>query len=179
VYVVNPVVRIKGSNRELRWKTTPNRARKRIRSLVDRSTSRSFSLKIVGVKKGSDIKLSKSVKFRNKKSNDPRVQIRVEKVKYAIDTSGEKRGLKLGKLLKGRRRKVSKKKPKRRKVVKRKPVKRKVVKKRRIIRKRPKVKRKVAKRTIKRPKSKPKRKARKPTKRKPKRKTPSKSKRKR
>jgi len=100
VRVVNPIVRIKGKNVELKWKTTPNRARKRIESAVDNTTSRSFSLKIVGIKKGKDIKPSKSKKFRPKKSRGSAVLPIVEKTKYAIDTRGEKSGLRLSQLLK-------------------------------------------------------------------------------
>ena len=128
VYIVNPIVRIRGRNIELKWKTTPNRARKMIESKIDRSTSRSYSLRIVGIKKGSDIKekkLTRGFKFRKKKSNNRAVQRIVEKTRFLIDTSGEKRGLKLGKLLKTRRRVVKRKPQAKRKVVKRKKTKRK------------------------------------------------------
>jgi len=123
VLVVNPIVRIKGVNKMLKWNTTPNRARKRIESAVDNTTARSYSLKIVGVKKGTDIRTKKLKKFRPRVGKDKRVQTNVEKSKYAIDTKGEKSGLTLARVLKG---KVRPKKAKRRKKPTRKPVKRKV-----------------------------------------------------
>jgi len=102
VYVVNPIVRIKGRNVELKWKTTPNLARRRIESAVDNSTTRSYSLKIVGIKKGRDVSRKQSIKFRKRVGKDTRVQFNVEKTRFLIDTSGEKRGLKIARLIKKR-----------------------------------------------------------------------------
>lgn len=102
--VVNVLVREKGKVKEIKLKTTPKRALKYITSLVDNTTSRSFDLKTIGVTKKKDINTKISLnKFRYKAKNSPVLQF-VEKSKYAIDTQGEKRGLKLSKLLKQRRR---------------------------------------------------------------------------
>ena len=104
-YIVNPIVRIKGRNVTLRWKTTPNRAKKRMANLIDNTTSRSFALKIVGLRKVKDIRGDYLKKFRAKISRGSAVLPVVEKTKYAIDTKGEKNQLKLSQLL-SRRKKV-------------------------------------------------------------------------
>jgi len=100
--LVNPIVRIKGRNREIRLRTTPNRALRYIISKIDRTTARSFQLKIIGIKKAKDIKKQSLKKFRLRKGKDARVLKFVEKSKYAIDTKGEKRGLKIARLIKKR-----------------------------------------------------------------------------
>lgn len=101
--LINPIVRIRGINRELKWRTTFNRALKRIIRLVDNTTARSFQLKIVGVTRAQDISQPQSLrKFRLRRGKDKRVLIFVERSKYAIDTKGEKKGLRLGKLKKRR-----------------------------------------------------------------------------
>lgn len=98
-HLVNAIIRIKGVNREIKLNTTPNRALRRIISLVDKTTTRSFQLKIVGVKKTKDIKRPSLQKFRLKKSRGSRVLKVVEKTKYAIDTKGEKRQLAIARAL--------------------------------------------------------------------------------
>jgi len=99
--LINPIIRVRGVNRELKWRTTFNRALKRIISLVDNTTTRSFQLKIVGITRQPDIKTPPSLrKFRIRRGIDKRVLKFVEKSRYAIDTRGEKRGLKIGKLIK-------------------------------------------------------------------------------
>jgi len=121
VRIVNVQYRRKGKVKELNLKTTPNRARKFIEQGVDQSTVRSYRLKIVGVKKGKDIKYKKSAKFRPKAPQGKALPI-VEKTSFAIDTTGEKRGLTLKSALAKRRKpkkfKLTKKKvakPKRKK----------------------------------------------------------------
>jgi len=101
--IVNVLVRVRGINKELKWKTTPNRALKQITKLVDNTTSRSFKLKIIGIKKVKDIKKFNLSKFRAKKSKNSPVLSVVEKVRHAIDTRGEKQGLTLARALKKRK----------------------------------------------------------------------------
>lgn len=101
-YLVNAIVRIKGQNRLIPLKTTPNKAIKKIGELIDNSTSRSFQLVIVGLTKRKDIAVPAILKkFRFKKSINSPVLRLVEKSKFAIDTPGEKTGLKISKLIKG------------------------------------------------------------------------------
>jgi len=68
--------------------------------LVDNTTARSFDLKIIGVSKVKDIKKPSLKKFRKKISKRGDVLTFVEKSRYAIDTIGEKKGLKISKVLK-------------------------------------------------------------------------------
>ena len=98
--IVNVLIRASGQIREIPLKTTPNRALSKIAKLVDNSTVRSFSLKIIGIKRVKDISSPNLKKFRKKISKGTKVLPIVEKSKYAIDTRGEKKGLKISKLLK-------------------------------------------------------------------------------
>lgn len=99
--------------------TTRNRAFNSVSSKVDNSTARSLELTITGLKKGKDVKLNNLVrKFRPRISKGSKVLKIVEKTKYAIDTKGEKQGLRISKLLKVKR-------PKKRKNVKKTKTKRK------------------------------------------------------
>ena len=101
VRLVNILIKSKGKIKELKVKTTPNRALALATKLIDNTTARSFKLKIVGVGKGKDIKKPALLKkFRPKVSRTKSVLDIVEKTKYAIDTKGEKKGLKLSKILK-------------------------------------------------------------------------------
>lgn len=106
--IVNVIIRVGGRNRELKWKTTPNKTLRRITRLIDRTTTRSFQLKIIGTTKAKDINKVSLRKFRIRRGKDKRVLKFVEKSKYAIDTRGEKTGLKIAKLLKKRTRKRKK-----------------------------------------------------------------------
>ena len=99
-FLVNGLIRVRGRNREIRLKTTPNRAMRHMIRLIDNSTARSFKLKIVGIRKLKDIKRPSLKKFRMKISKGSKVLPFVEKTKYAIDTKGEKRGLSISKILK-------------------------------------------------------------------------------
>lgn len=90
---VNIVYRKGGRNRILSRKTTPNRAIKLAKQLIDNTTSRSFQLVITGIVKRKDIPKQSLKKFRLRKGKDPQVLKFVEKSRYAIDTSGEKRQL--------------------------------------------------------------------------------------
>lgn len=112
-YVVNALVKVEGRIRELKLKTTPNRALKKMIKFIDNTTARSFQLKLIGIKKSADIRKPSLRKFSRKRSKNVKVLDVVEKAKYAIDTRGEKRGLRLGKVLK--KRKKPKKKVKRKK----------------------------------------------------------------
>jgi len=100
VLLVNIIVRSKGKNREIKLKTTPNRAYRYGKKLIDNTVSRSFQLKIVGVTKGKDIKKPSLSKFRLKKPRKSRVLSLVEKSKHAIDTKGERSGLSVAKAMK-------------------------------------------------------------------------------
>lgn len=108
--IVNAIVRVKGKNRVIRLRTTPNRALNKVSKIVDNTTTRSFQLKIVGIRKKADTKKPKLDKFRQKKSKGSAVLGIVEKTKYAIDTKGEKKGLSISKALNKLSRKTSKKK---------------------------------------------------------------------
>ena len=103
IRIVNALIRVRGKTREIKLRTTPNRALKFITSKVDHTTTRSFQLKIVGTTKGTDIKKLSLKKFRIKKSKGSKVLCFVEKTKFAIDTRGEKKGLKIGRLLRKKR----------------------------------------------------------------------------
>ncbi len=108
-YVVNAIIRVKGKNRTIPLKTTPNRALKLIGKRVDTSTARSFKLKIIGLTKKKDIKKPSVVsKFRKKKSKGTPVLGVVEKTKHAIDTRGEKKSLKTARKVKRRKKRAKK-----------------------------------------------------------------------
>jgi hypothetical protein len=114
-YVVNVLVRVGGKTKEIPVRTTPNRAKAFIARKVDNTTARSFDLKIIGITNKKDIKPPQVMKkFRSKTSRGSPVLRNVEKTKYAIDTKGEKRGLRLASILKRARKplKVSKTPPK-------------------------------------------------------------------
>ena len=116
--LVNARVRVKGKNRLIRLKTTPNRAYKRMVRLIDNTTSRSFELIVIGKAMKKDIKKQSLVKFRSKKSRASKVLKIVEKTRFAIDTKGEKSGLTIARAL--RKKTTKKKKRKVNKKVKRK-----------------------------------------------------------
>ena len=98
------------------WNIAFNKGTRKYNS-VDKSVSRSFEFKLVGLTKvKDDIKKININKVRAKKSNNPKVLSYVEKTKYTIDTMGEKKGLKIAKKTK----KTIKKTKKRYKVKKRK-----------------------------------------------------------
>ena len=87
-----------------------NKALLKATNAVDNSTQRSLELVISGVTKAKDVpKTTKLNKFTTRKSL--KTLKLVEKSKHAIDTKGEKRGLKLSKFLKSKtKKKVMKKK---------------------------------------------------------------------
>ena len=119
-WLVNGLVKSKGRIRELPIKTTPNRAFKYMDKLVDNTTARSFQLKIIGTTTKKDIPRQNMTKYRTKLSNNPLVLAFVEKSRYAIDTPGEKKGLRVSKRLKeirnkNGRNKINRKTTKRRK----------------------------------------------------------------
>jgi len=134
VPVVDARVRIKGKTRLLRLGLPVNKAFNKISGAIDRTTSRSFDLIVVGYRKAKDVKTRNANKFRPKRSSRRSKVLRyVEKSKFAIDTLGEKKGLKLSKLLKTTRRKgkplkktVTKKRVASKTTVKRRTVKRRV-----------------------------------------------------
>ena len=112
VYLVNAKVKMKGKVRLIRLKTTLNRGLKYMINLVDNTTTRSFDLILIGLSKTKDIKPPSLQKFRRKLSKNPLVLRVVEKSRYSIDTVGEKRGLKIGKLIKRRKSKSKRNKTK-------------------------------------------------------------------
>jgi hypothetical protein len=93
--IVTILVKQKGKVRRLRVKLPENRAYALGKRYVDNKTIRSFELQLVGFAKVKDIKKPSLKKFRDKISKDPSVLILVEKTKYAIDTPGEKRELRI------------------------------------------------------------------------------------
>ena len=111
--IFNGRVRVKGKVKTIQLKSTFNRAVKYMANLVDNTTSRSFDIVSVGVKKVKEINSPSSLlKFRIKRKNSLVLTL-VEKSKYAIDTAGEKKGLNISKLLKNKtKRKTTKKKKK-------------------------------------------------------------------
>ena len=120
-YIVNAAVSIGGKRKIIRLSTTANRGLKYMIRLIDNTTARSFDLIIIGISRLKDVARPSLAKFRRKISSNPKVLKVVEKSKFAIDTVGEKRGLKLGKVIKGlkkKRSKPKKTKPKRKKGVK-------------------------------------------------------------
>jgi hypothetical protein len=102
-FVVNALVRSKGVNKEIKLNTTPNRALRRVIPLIDNSLSRSFQLKIVGVRKVRDVKAPSLRKFRAKISRGTPVLNVVEKTRFSLDTLGEKRRIQIEKLLRQKR----------------------------------------------------------------------------
>lgn len=77
------------------WNKVYSKGGRKYRS-VDRSVARSFELRIVGITKAKDDARKVGVKkVRAKRSKDPRVLPLVERSKFAIDTTGEKQGLKV------------------------------------------------------------------------------------
>jgi len=115
-FLVDALFKRKGKIRRLNLQTTKNRAIKYVSRLIDSTPARSFQLLIVGVTNNKDVSEPSLIKFRRKRSNNPKVLKFVEKSKYAIDTPGEKRGLKLAKKNKSTKiRKTSSKKSTRRK----------------------------------------------------------------
>lgn len=104
VWIVNGRVKSKGKIKLIKLETTLNRGLRYMIKLIDNTTARSFDLILVSKKKAKDIKKPNMGKFRLKVSKSGKVLRYVEKIKYAIDTKGEKRGLKVGKLLKRSRR---------------------------------------------------------------------------
>lgn len=94
----------KGKIKRLKLGLPLNKAIKKGFGAVDRTTQASAQLIITGITKIKDIPSTKVAslknKFRIKKSKDNKVLLFVEKTKNRIDTQGEKKGLKLSKLLK-------------------------------------------------------------------------------
>ncbi len=114
--LVNVLVRVRGTNKELNLRTTPNRALNYITRLVDNTTARSFKLKSVGITKNKDVKAETiTQKFRPKRKRNSVILDFVEKSRFAIDTKGEKRGLKISKVIKTRKPTTRKKTTKKRK----------------------------------------------------------------
>jgi hypothetical protein len=93
--IVDIIVKRAGKVRRLRTKLTENRAYLLGKKYVDNKTIRSFELQLVGFAKVKDIKKPSLKKFRDKISKDPSVLTLVEKSRYAIDTPGEKRELRI------------------------------------------------------------------------------------
>ena len=98
--------REKGKIKQVKTNLPKNKAVKKVASIVDRTTVRSMETYISGITKTKDIKPPKQLlkKFTLKKSKTGKVLKLVEKSKHTIDTRGEKRGLKVSKLLKKRKR---------------------------------------------------------------------------
>jgi len=111
-YLVDSRYKSKGKIRTLRLRTTYNRALKYMINLIDNTTARSFDLVLVGLTKAKDIKRPSLAKFRQKISKNGLVLNVVERTKYAIDTTGEKRGLSVSKYLKRGKRGIKRKKKK-------------------------------------------------------------------
>lgn len=111
-YVYDAKIRVKGKVKTIKLGLPTNRALSKVGKLIDNTTSRSMQLVPVGIiKKTKDIsKPSILGKFRVRKTK--KALLLVEKSKYSIDTSGEKKGLSIGKLLspKKKTKKASKKK---------------------------------------------------------------------
>lgn len=111
-YAYDAKIKIKGKVKTIKLGLPTNRALNKVGKLIDNTTSRSMQLVPVGIiKKTKDItKPSVLGKFRVRKGK--KALILVEKSKHTIDTSGEKRGLSIGKLLspKKKTKKVVKKK---------------------------------------------------------------------
>jgi len=77
------------------WNTVFRQGTRKFRS-VDKSVARSFEFRIVGLTKAKDDKTKLGLrKVRRRIGKDPKVLKIVEKSKFAIDTQGEKQGLKL------------------------------------------------------------------------------------
>lgn len=111
-YAYDAKIRVKGKVKTIKLGLPTNRALSKVGKLIDNTTSRSMQLVPVGIiKKTKDIsKPSILGKFRVRKGK--KALLLVEKSKYSIDTSGEKKGLSIGKLLspKKKTKKASKKK---------------------------------------------------------------------
>ena len=106
-YLFNALYRHQGKVKELKLNLPPNRALKKAIDLIDNTTNRSLQLKIVGIGKDrKDIRKPSLGKFTLRKTKT--TLLLVEKNKYSIDTKGEKRGLTIGKLVKPKKKKVSK-----------------------------------------------------------------------
>lgn len=102
-WLVNGLIKIGNNIKEIPLRVTTNRGFKYMIRLVDNTTARSFSLKIVGVTDKKDIERPSLAKFRPRKGTNPRVLTFVEKSKYAIDTKGEKMGLSVARYIKTKR----------------------------------------------------------------------------
>lgn len=101
------VFRSKGKVLSLNTRLPLNKALNRLSNLIDRTTSRSAELRIVGITKVKDLRPNKKVLAKFRKRKTKKVLRLVEKRKFAIDTTGEKKGLTIAKALK--KRKVKKK----------------------------------------------------------------------
>ncbi len=100
----NIFYREKGKVLNLGVKLPVNKALKRASNLIDNTTARSMELRVAGKTKAKDLKGRLTLsKFRLRKTK--KVLKLVEKRKFAIDTSGEKKGLKITKTLKRKTRK--------------------------------------------------------------------------
>jgi hypothetical protein len=93
----NPIIK-----KIIKLKTTKNRALKNVSTLIDNKTIRSMQLNIIGktTKTMKEIKSPNLKKFRLKKTQSSPILKFVEKSKYAIDTVGEKRELKVSRVKK-------------------------------------------------------------------------------
>ena len=80
-----------------RQKLTPNRATRKMNTLVDNNIVASYDLKIVGVTKGKDIQRQSMKKFTVRKGRDPKVRIHVERARYRLDRPNEKKQLRKSK----------------------------------------------------------------------------------
>jgi hypothetical protein len=91
--------REKGKVKTVKARLPLNKAIKKATSLIDRTTARSMELIIAGTTKAKDLskKPAELRKFRTRKTK--KVLKLVEKSKYAIDTTGEKKGLSLARAL--------------------------------------------------------------------------------
>jgi len=102
VKIGNKIVRV--TNKPLpinkAWNRVFSKGSRNYRS-VDNSVARSFQFRIVGLTKAKDdSRRIGEFKTRKRIGKDHRVLMVVEKSKYAIDSAGEKQGLKLSKALK-------------------------------------------------------------------------------
>jgi len=95
VKIANPIVRIGGRNREFNWRMPVNMTLKKVIHLVDNRTAMSFQLRLVGVAKRKDIRRPSLAKFRVRRGSNRAVLYFVEKRRYAIDSPGEKSGLRI------------------------------------------------------------------------------------
>ena len=108
------------------WNLILSKGTKQFRS-VDKSLARSFELRVVGITRAKDDRVKLGLKkVRAKRGRNRRVLPIVEKSRFALDSVGEKQGLKARRRV--AKKKVTRRKPTKKKVSRRKPVKRRVTK---------------------------------------------------